>query len=117
VLMAGTDLPSRAIQKQIASAIDVVVQAERMRGGGRKIVSIAEVTGLEDGEPRYQEIFQFRQTGVDDEGRATGYHTAVGHRSVHLQHFDERGEHVSDAMFEAVPPPTVLADGLGGSAS
>jgi pilus assembly protein CpaF len=117
VLMAGTDLPSRAIQKQIASAIDVVVQAERMRGGGRKIVSIAEVTGLEDGEPRYQEIFQFRQTGVDDEGRATGYHTAVGHRSVHLQHFDERGEHVSDAMFEALPPPTGLANGLGGSAS
>jgi pilus assembly protein CpaF len=100
VLMAGTDLPSRAIQKQIASAIDIVVQAERLRGGTRKIVSIAEITGIEDGEPRYQEIFQFKQTGVDGEGRATGYHDACGKRSVHLQHFEERGEHVPDAMFE-----------------
>src|SRR5205085_10855923 len=50
-LMAGTDLPSRAIQKQIASAIDLVVQAERPRGGARQVVSIAELTGLENGEP------------------------------------------------------------------
>ena len=101
VLMAGTDLPSRAIQKQIASAIDIVVQAERLRGGTRKIVSIAEITGLEDGEPRYQELFQFKQTGVDDEGRATGYHDASGNPSVHLQHFVERGEHLPDKMFES----------------
>jgi pilus assembly protein CpaF len=100
VLMAGTDLPSRAIQKQIASAIDIIVQAERLRGGTRKIVSIAEITGIEDGEPRFQELFQFKQTGVDDEGRATGYHDACGNRSVHLQHFEERGEHLSVAMFE-----------------
>jgi pilus assembly protein CpaF len=100
VLMAGTDLPSRAIQKQIASAIDIIVQAERLRGGTRKIVSIAEITGIEDGEPRYQELFQFKQTGVDDEGRATGYHDACGNRSIHLQHFEERGEHVPVAMFE-----------------
>jgi pilus assembly protein CpaF len=101
VLMAGTDLPSRAIQKQIASAIDIVVQAARLRGGTRKIVSIAEITGLEDGEPRYQELFQFKQTGVDDEGRATGYHDASGNPSVHLQHFVERGEHLPDKMFES----------------
>jgi pilus assembly protein CpaF len=100
VLMAGTDLPSRAIQKQIASAIDIIVQAERLRGGTRKIVSIAEITGLEDGEPRYQELFQFKQTGVDDEGRATGYHDPCGNRSVHLQHFEERGEHVPVEIFE-----------------
>src|SRR5207248_2762580 len=105
VLMAGTDLPSRAIQKQIASAIDVVVQAERLRGGTRKIVSIAEITGLENGEPRYQEIFQFKQTGVDDDGRATGYHTASGRQSVHLEHFAERGERLPDSIFEAVARP------------
>jgi pilus assembly protein CpaF len=102
VLMAGTDLPSRAIQKQIASAIDVIVQAERLRGGTRKIVSIAEVTGIENGEPTYQEIFQFKQTGVDAEGRATGYHLPTGNRSVHLRHFEERGERMSGAMFDPV---------------
>ena len=113
VLMAGTDLPSRAIQKQIASAIDIVVQAERLRGGTRKIVSIAEITGLEDGEPRYQVIFQFKQTGVDDEGRATGYHEASGNLSVHLQHFEERGEHVSHSIFDPSRSAVNLVAGAG----
>jgi pilus assembly protein CpaF len=100
VLMAGTDLPTRAIQKQIASAVDVVVQTQRVRGGRRKIVSIAEVTGLENGETSFHEIFQFRQTGVDEEGNATGFHTSTGNRSVHLQHFAERGEMFDQSMFE-----------------
>ena len=100
VLMAGADLPARAIQKQIASAIDVVVQAERVRGGARKIVSIAEVTGLVNGETQFQELFQFRQNGVDSEGNAIGYHTATGNRSVHLDHFSERGEMLPPSVFE-----------------
>ena len=100
VLMAGADLPARAIQKQIASAIDVVVQAERVRGGARKIVSIAEVTGLANGETQFQELFLFRQTGVDPEGNATGYHTATGNPSVHLEHFAQRGERLATSVFE-----------------
>jgi pilus assembly protein CpaF len=100
VLMAGTDLPTRAIQKQIASAVDVVVQTQRVRGGRRKIVSIAEVTGLDGGETSFHELFQFRQTGVDEQGNATGFHSATGNRSVHLQHFAERGERVDESMFE-----------------
>jgi len=105
VLMAGADLPVRAIQKQVASAIDIVVQAERVRGGARKIVSIAEVTGLANGETQFQELFQFRQTGLDHEGNANGYHTATGNMSVHLEHFDQRGETLPVAVFE----PAALA--------
>jgi pilus assembly protein CpaF len=90
------------------------VQAERLRGGTRKIVSITEITGLEDGEPRYQELFQFKQTGVDDEGRATGYHDPCGNRSVHLQHFEERGEHLPVEMFEpASSELSLLSRGRG----
>jgi pilus assembly protein CpaF len=100
VLMGGAELPARAIQKQIASAIDIVIQAERVRGGARKIVSIAEVTGLEGGEVQLQELFRFRQTGVDGEGNATGYHTATGSRSAHLEHFAERGLSVPLELFE-----------------
>ena len=100
VLMAGADLPVRAIQKQVASAIDIVVQAERVRGGARKIVSIAEVTGLTNGETQFQELFQFRQTGLDHEGNANGYHTATGNMSVHLDHFAQRGETLPDAAFQ-----------------
>ena len=101
VLMGGADLPSRAIQKQIASAIDVIVQAQRVRGGARKIVSISEVTGLAGGETETQELFQFRAVGVDDDGNVHGFHAATGKRSVHLDHFAERGVNLSDAMFQA----------------
>jgi pilus assembly protein CpaF len=100
VLMAGTDLPSRAIQKQIASAVDVIIQAQRVRGGARKIVSIYEITGLSNGETQMQELFQFRQIGVDDDGNVVGFHTATGNRSVHMDHFAERAEFLSLSMFE-----------------
>jgi len=100
VLMGGSELPSRAVQKQIASAIDVIVQAERVRGGARKIVSIAEVTGLANGETQFQELFLFRQTGVDTDGNARGFHTATGNRSIHLDHFAERGESVPVQIFQ-----------------
>ena len=101
VLMAGAELPARAIQKQIASAIDVVVQAARVRGGARKIISIAEVTGIENGETQFQELFHFRQTGVDADGNAAGFHTATGKLSIHMSHFSERGVSLADNLFEA----------------
>src|SRR5216110_844354 len=101
VLMAGADLPVRAIQKQVASAIDIVVQAERVRGGARKIVSITEVTGIANGDTEHQELFRFQLTGTDDEGNAVGLHSATGKRSIHLEHFAERGEILSEAIFEA----------------
>jgi len=105
VLMGGADLPARAIQKQIASAIDLVVQVERVRGGQRKIVSVVEITGLTNGEMEYQELFQFKQSGVDHEGNAIGVHTPTGHQSIHMDHFDERGEAVKTSIFD---PAVVL---------
>jgi pilus assembly protein CpaF len=100
VLMAGADLPARAIQKQIASAIDVIVQVERVRGGARRIVSIAEVTGITNGETQHHELFRFQLTGADGEGAAIGFHTATGKVSVHLEHLAERGEVVPQTIFE-----------------
>jgi pilus assembly protein CpaF len=100
VLMAGTDLPGRAIHKQIASAIDIIVQAERLRGGARKIVGIAETIGLSNGETQVVELFQYRQTGVDSEGNATGFHTATGTSSIHAEHFSESGMSVPASIFE-----------------
>jgi pilus assembly protein CpaF len=104
VLMAGTDLPSRAIQKQIASAVDVIVQAQRVRGGARKIVSICEVTGMGNGETETQELFQYRQLGVDDDGNAVGFHSALGNLSIHMDHFAERAEFFSPSIFDANAP-------------
>jgi pilus assembly protein CpaF len=105
VLLAGTELPSRAIRTQIASAVNIVVQTQRLRGGARKVVSIAEVLGLKDGEIIMQELFAFRQMGVSADGRAVGYHTATGARSIFLQHFRTDGIELSDALFAPTPEP------------
>ncbi|OLC24822.1 MAG: hypothetical protein AUG06_05210 [Actinobacteria bacterium 13_1_20CM_2_65_11] len=111
VLMAGADLPARAIQKQVASAIDVIVQAERLRGGARKIVSIAEITGLANGEIQHHELFHFHQTGVDDAGNSKGFHTATGNRSVRINRIAERGVLLSASIFEPVAGAADRASG------
>jgi pilus assembly protein CpaF len=105
VLLAGTELPSRAIRSQIASAVNVIVQTERLRGGARKVVSVAEVLGLVDGEIALQELFAYRQVGVNPDGRAVGYHTATGARSAQLHHFRTNGVELAEEMFVPVAQP------------
>src|SRR5450759_1212524 len=70
VILTGSELPSRASRSQITSAVNVIVQTERLRGGSRKVVSVAEVMGMVEGEIALQEIFVFRQVGVTPDGRA-----------------------------------------------
>jgi pilus assembly protein CpaF len=110
VLLAGTELPSRAIRSQITSAVNVVVQTERLRGGSRKVVSVAEVLGMVEGEIALQEIFAFRQIGVTPEGRAVGYHTATGAKSSFAAHFLSNGVQLADAQF--IPTAQPSADQL-----
>jgi pilus assembly protein CpaF len=105
VLMAGAELPMQAIRKQIAAALDLIVQLQRLRGGARRIVSITEVTGLEGQEVGHQELFEFRQLGVTPEGAAYGYHTATGTPPVHLGHLRAAGEEVAAGVFEPTPEP------------
>ena len=106
VLLAGTELPSRAIRNQIASAINVVVQTERLRGGARKIVSVAEVLGVAEGDISLQEIFAFRQVAVTPDGRAVGFHTATGVKSGYEKHFRSNGVNLPESMFmPAAQPP------------
>ena len=78
VLMAGLELPVSAIREQIASAIDIVVQQTRFACGTRKITHICEVTGVESGRIQLQDIFEFRQTGIDANGKTMGYFTGCG---------------------------------------
>ena len=72
VMMAGMDLPITAIREQIASAVDIIVQQSRFSCGRRLVTSVAEVAGIESGTVQLQEIFEFRQTGVDATGAVSG---------------------------------------------
>ena len=72
VLMAGMDLPLPAIRDQIASAVDILVQQTRFACGSRKVTSITEVTGMENGRLQMQEIFRFERTGYGQDGKVRG---------------------------------------------
>jgi pilus assembly protein CpaF len=100
VMMAGFDLPIRAIRQQFASAIDLVVQAQRLSGGPRKITSVTEVTGMEGDVVTMQDIFSFEQQGIDSTGRAYGQIVASGIRPTFLDRLKHSGCEISPSLFE-----------------
>jgi pilus assembly protein CpaF len=91
VSMAGFDIPIRAMRQQISSALHVVVQAQRLMGGRRKIVSVSEITGMEGDQIQTHEVFCFEQTGVDENGQATGRFIATGIRPRLMQRIEHAG--------------------------
>ncbi|MHB8510252.1 MAG: CpaF family protein [Candidatus Dormibacteria bacterium] len=104
VLMSGAELPSRAIREQIAGAINIVVQQARLRDGTRKITNITETVGIEGEKIKLQDIFIFKQQGVDPEGRVKGHYTATGIVPAHMEHLVESGEEVPLSIFEPSRP-------------
>jgi pilus assembly protein CpaF len=106
VLMAGMDLPLRAVREQIASAIDVVVQLTRLRDGTRRITHITEVQGMEGEIVTLQDAFVFDYSaGVDASGRFLGKAVSTGVRPRFIDRFEELGIHVDPRVFET-PIPT-----------
>src|SRR5204862_4091556 len=91
VLMAGYDLPVRAIRAQVASAINVIVHLERLRDGTRKVVQVSELTGMEEDVITMQEIFRFTRTGLDQEGRVMGRFSPTGIRPRVLDRLEDQG--------------------------
>ena len=91
VLMAGFDLPVRAIREQIASALDLVVHTARLRDGTRKVIGISEVVGMEGDIVTMQEVVRFAQRGIDDENRVVGEFCYSGVQPVCLRRFAEYG--------------------------
>jgi pilus assembly protein CpaF len=98
VLMAGMDLPVRAIREQIASAIQLVVHQERLRDGTRKIVSISEIQGMEGEIITMSEIFTFEQTGIED-GRVIGRLRPTGIRPKFIGIIQAAGIMLPPAIF------------------
>jgi pilus assembly protein CpaF len=99
VTMCGFDLPIRSIRAQIASAIDVVLQLERMSDGGRRLTSLYEITGMEGDIITMQEIFRYHRLGVDNDGRVHGEFRATGTRPKFVDKFKALGVSISDNMF------------------
>ena len=101
VNMAGFNLPSDYIKKFISSAIDVVIQAERLVDGSRKIVSLQEITGMEGNVITMQEIYSFEQSGIDKEGGIQGSFRTHGVRPKFFDKFVKMGVPIPEKLFES----------------
>jgi pilus assembly protein CpaF len=98
VLMAGMDLPSRAIREQISSAIDLVIHQERMRDGTRRVVNITEVSGMEGDVITMTDIFVFEQTGIEN-GQIIGRLRPTGLRPKFMDRIEAAGIHLPPSIF------------------
>ncbi len=100
VLMAGVDLPSRAVREQIASALDVIVHLTRMRDGSRRITQVAEVVGMEGDTITIQDIFAFDYSaGVDESGRLQGTTVPTGIRPQFIDRLHDIGIELPPEVF------------------
>jgi pilus assembly protein CpaF len=101
VLMAGVELPTRAIREQAASAIDLIVHQSRLRDGTRRITHITEVTGMESEVVTLQDLFLFDYAaGVDDDGKFLGSMRPTGIRPVFLQRLADEGINLPAGLFQ-----------------
>jgi pilus assembly protein CpaF len=100
VLMAGLDLPERAIREQLASAIDLVVQLVRFSDGTRKVTKLSEVTGMEGNTVVMHDVLVFEQKGIDKEGKVVGEFRATGVRPQFAQRFKLFGFDLPTGLFE-----------------
>ena len=98
VLMAGMDLPLKAIREQVSSAVDLIVQQNRLKDGSRKIVNITEVQGMEGDVIVMQDVFVYEQTGVE-EGKILGRLKPTGIRPHFVEKFESAGIHLPSNIF------------------
>jgi pilus assembly protein CpaF len=98
--MAGFDLPIWFIHRQIASAVDIVVQCARLSGGARKVIQISEVTGSEGDVVMMHDLFHFEQTGVDENKMAQGQFKATGIRPKCFDRLATSGQSIAMSLFE-----------------
>jgi pilus assembly protein CpaF len=99
VLLAGVDLPVKAIREQIAGAIDVIIQQSRLKDGSRKITNITEVQGMEGDIIVLQDIFTFQQEGLNPEGKIIGRLVPTGVRPKFYEKLEASGIHIPASVF------------------
>lgn len=98
--MAGFEIPVWVIRRQVASAINIIVQVGRLIGGARKIVKITEITGMENDTISMHDIFEYKQTGLDEHRMVQGYYAATGIRPHLLHKLETSGAGLPVELFE-----------------
>jgi pilus assembly protein CpaF len=99
ITMAGFDLPLKAMRAQIASAVDLIIQANRLQGGLRKVTHITEIMGMEQDTIVMQDIYHYVQEGIDENGRARGRFEATGIRPSFMEKLESAGVRLPSSAF------------------
>src|SRR5436190_19704256 len=100
IMMGGFEMPIKAMRQQIASAIDVIIQANRLQGGPRKLTSVTEVLNMEQDVIIMQDIFRFKQLGIDQNGRAYGQFESTGVRPSFVPRLEQKGIKLPSNLFQ-----------------
>jgi pilus assembly protein CpaF len=106
VAMGGYDIPMRALRSQIASAVNLIVQVQRLPGGRRRVTRVSEITGMEGENISMHDLFTFEQTGVDGDGFAVGRFICNGIRPRCYERIQHRGITLSPELFQRRELPT-----------
>lgn len=115
VMMSGLDLPVRAIREQISGAVDLIVQIVRLSDGSRKIISIAEVIGMQGDIITLAEVFRFKETGFDKNRKVLGQFQATGTVPSFAQEIKDKGGHIPMEIFSNEPQKNSTTSTLLGS--
>jgi pilus assembly protein CpaF len=99
IMMSGFEMPIRAMRTQIANAVDLIVQVNRLQGGPRKVTHITEICGMEQETIVMQDIFKYQQEGVNERGRAVGHFTATGIRPSFMGRLESSGVRLPASAF------------------
>jgi len=99
MLLSGVNLPTQAMREQISSGLDVIIHVSRMSDGTRRLVSVAEIVGMEKDVVAMQEIFRFKKTGIGEDGRVEGHYEATGIRPKFAQRLLVSGIDIDPSIF------------------
>jgi pilus assembly protein CpaF len=99
VMMAGFEIPIKAIRQQIAGAVDLIVQASRLQGGPRRVTHITEICGMEQDTVVMQDIYRFNQEGIDENGKAFGHFECTGVRPTFMHRLESAGVRLPASAF------------------
>ena len=102
VAMAGIEMPLKAVRSQIASAVNLIVQASRLQDGSRRMVSITEITGMEGEVISMQEVFRYERLGIEPSGKIIGRFNATGIRSAYSDRFRQWGYDLPPSIYEPI---------------
>jgi pilus assembly protein CpaF len=100
IMMAGFELPIKAMRQQIASAVHILIQANRLQGGVRRVTHITEVCGMEQDTVVMQDIYRYVQEGIDETGRARGRFEATGIRPTFMSKLEAAGVRLPSSAFK-----------------